>query len=265
MARRALQQAAALLLLACCLHCAVAALREGPVRAQAAGASRRLTADTAASLAGEARDTAEAADAAEEAAAAAARTAEAAAQIEPFTGKLTEGASPAAAGAEAVGASAPDFRVGAIRRRRAKARRGPPRLLRPGGHAAQGNALRSAWDPAQASVAPPRSSGPWQACTHPHLDCFLPLQHCCLCNNARPGNIGCGKPTGADTVTACPVVQGAFFWSGHLLDFFYKLNSASTAGFAGRGHERREPGVLQLHLLHARLCRAGLRCRCVSA
>lgn len=167
----ALQPAAVLLLLACCLQREAAALREGPARAH--GAPRRLTDDDAALLSGEAHDPAHAAT---EAATAAALTADAATQLQPFTSELPEGASAPASGEEAVGASAPDFRAGSIRRRRAKARRGAPRLLRPG-YAAdrQADAGRPAWDPAQAAVAPPRSAGPWQA-----RPCRASLALCCF-------------------------------------------------------------------------------------
>ena len=162
MPRWALQPAAVLLLLACCLQREAAAVREGPARAH--GAARRLTDDAVAVLSGEASIPAQDANAATEALTADALPADAAAQLQPFTSKLPEGASAPASGVEAAGASAPDFRAGSIRRRRAKARRGAPRLLRPGYAADRpGNAGRPAWDPAEAAVAPPRSAGPWQA------------------------------------------------------------------------------------------------------
>ena len=84
MPRWALQRAAVLLLLACCLPHNAAALREAPGRAQ--GAARRLTDDAAALPTGEASNPAQAAGAATDTA-----TAEAAAQLQPFTSELPEG------------------------------------------------------------------------------------------------------------------------------------------------------------------------------
>ena len=203
MPRWALQPAAVLLLLACCLQREAGAVRAGPARAQ--GAARRLTVDAVAVPTGEARDPAQAADAATDAATAAALPADAAAQLQPFTSELPEGASAPASGVEAVGASAPDFRAGSIRRRRAKARRGSPRLLRPGYTAdRQADAGRSAWDPAQAAVAPPRSAGPWQARPQPCTACFFCCFNAGACSSrAQPRDSLCGRCVIADESVCC--------------------------------------------------------------
>ena len=206
MPRWALQLAAVLLLLACCLQREAGAVLAGPAAAQ--GAARRLADDAVAVPSGEARDPAQAADAATDAAAAAALPADAAAQLQPFTSELPEGAAAPASGVEAVGASAPDFRAGSIRRRRAKARRGAPRLLRPG-YAAdrQADAGRSAWDPAQAAVAPPRSAGPWQARPQPCTACFR-FAAGAGSSRAHLRDSLCGRCDIADSSICCAAATG---------------------------------------------------------